>query len=68
MLDVVIRAEGLSKTYLIGHRGEQRRHETLRDLMARMGQGVVRSVTDLVKGRPLVAYQRWRELVWPLIN
>jgi lipopolysaccharide transport system ATP-binding protein len=65
MLDVVIRAEGLSKTYLIGHRREQRRRETLRDLMARMGQGVVRSVTDLVKGRPLIAGEEIEEF-WAL--
>jgi homopolymeric O-antigen transport system ATP-binding protein len=65
MLDVVIRAEGLSKTYLIGHRREQRRLETLRDLMARMGQGVVRSVTDLVKRRPLIAGEEIEEF-WAL--
>jgi lipopolysaccharide transport system ATP-binding protein len=65
MLDVVIRAEGLSKAYLIGHRREQRRLETLRDLIAGMGQGVVRSVTDLVKGRPLIAGEEIEEF-WAL--
>ena len=35
MSDVVIRAEGLGKKYVIGHQGESERYTSLRDVLAR---------------------------------
>jgi lipopolysaccharide transport system ATP-binding protein len=53
--DVVIRAEGLGKRYLIGHQAEGERYTALRDVIARRARGLVRSAADMLRGRPLVA-------------
>jgi lipopolysaccharide transport system ATP-binding protein len=55
MSDVVIRAEGLGKKYLIGHRAEAERYTALRDVIARGARGIVRSAADALRGRPLLA-------------
>jgi homopolymeric O-antigen transport system ATP-binding protein len=55
MSDVVIRAEGLGKKYLIGHQAQRERYTALRDVIARGARGLVRSAADLLRGRPLVA-------------
>jgi lipopolysaccharide transport system ATP-binding protein len=52
MNDVVIRAEGLGKRYLIGHQAE--RYTALRDAIARAARGLARSAADVLRGRPLV--------------
>lgn len=57
MSEVVIRAEGLSKRYTIGHQAE--RYVALRDVLARSARNLVRSAGDMVRGRPLV---RGREI------
>jgi homopolymeric O-antigen transport system ATP-binding protein len=63
--DVVIRAEGLGKKYLIGHQAERQPYYALRDVMAR-GAGVAwRKMVDLVHGRPLVTGDRVEEF-WAL--
>jgi lipopolysaccharide transport system ATP-binding protein len=51
--DVVIRAEGLGKRYLIGHHAEDERYTALRDVIARGARGIVRSAADIMRGRPL---------------
>jgi len=53
--DVVIRAEGLGKKYVIGHLAEGERHSTLRDTLARGAGNVWRKTVDMARGRALVA-------------
>jgi lipopolysaccharide transport system ATP-binding protein len=53
--DIVIRAEGLGKSYLIGHQAERERYTALRDVIARSARGFVRSAADMIRGRQLVA-------------
>jgi lipopolysaccharide transport system ATP-binding protein len=55
MSDIVIRAEGLGKKYLIGHQAERERYTALRDVIARSARGLVRSAADMLRGRSLVA-------------
>jgi lipopolysaccharide transport system ATP-binding protein len=52
--DVVIRAEGLGKKYLIGHNAEQARYVALRDVIARGAQTAKRRVSDILHGRSSV--------------
>lgn len=54
MSDVVIRASGLGKVYLIGHEAEQERYVSLRDVMARATRNFLRSAHDMMRGRQLV--------------
>ena len=51
MSDVVIRAEGLGKKYVIGHQGESERYTSLRDVLARGARGLIRSARDRVGGK-----------------
>jgi lipopolysaccharide transport system ATP-binding protein len=53
--DVVIRAEGLGKRYLIGHQAERERYTALRDVLARGVRRLARSAAEMLRGRPLVA-------------
>ncbi len=50
--DVVIRAEGLGKKYLIGHQIERERYVALRDVLARNARNLWRASVDLARGRP----------------
>lgn len=63
--DVVIRAEGLGKRYIIGHDLKSERYTTLRDVMARRVQAVLRRTADMARGRPLVLGETTEE-VWAL--
>jgi homopolymeric O-antigen transport system ATP-binding protein len=65
MSDVVIRAEGLGKKYLIGHQAEEERYIALRDVIARGARGLARSAADMLRGRPLVAGDEVEEF-WAL--
>ena len=49
--DVVIRAEGLGKKYLIGHQAERERYVALRDVMARGARNLWRKTADMARGR-----------------
>ena len=53
--DVVIRAEGLGKKYVIGHDGERERYVALRDVMARGARNAWRKTADMARGRAIVA-------------
>ncbi len=53
--DVVIRADGLGKKYLIGHQAERERYTALRDVITRNARNLSRSVSDLFAGRPNVS-------------
>ena len=63
--DVVIRAEGLGKKYVIGHQLERERYVALRDVLARNARNFARSARDLVTGRPNVAGDEVEEF-WAL--
>jgi lipopolysaccharide transport system ATP-binding protein len=52
--DVVIRAEGLGKKYLIGHHAERERYVALRDVLARGVRGLWRKTAGMARGRAIV--------------
>ena len=45
--DVVIRAEGLGKKYLIGHAAERERYVALRDVLVRGAHNLWRKTADM---------------------
>src|SRR6201987_1566831 len=53
--DVVIRAEGLGKKYLIGHATERERYVALRDTLVRGAYNLWRKTADMARGRAIVA-------------
>ena len=53
--DIVIRAEGLGKKYVIGHQAERERYTALRDVIARNVRNFRRGFGDLLGGRPNVS-------------
>jgi len=65
MSDVVIRAEGLGKKYLIGHETKASRENTLRDSLVNVANRMRRSASDLVNGRQLVVGDEVEEF-WAL--
>lgn len=65
MADVVIRAEGLGKKFLIGHQAQGERYTALRDVVARGGRNALRKVRDMLAGRPIVQGDLLEE-VWAL--
>ena len=65
MSDVVIRAEGLGKKYLIGHQAERERYNTLRDVIGSTVRNFARSARDMMRGRQLVAGDEIEEF-WAL--
>ena len=67
MSDVVIRAEGLGKKFLIGHNPDGRRYVALRDVLVRGARTFLRTGADLVHGRPIVSGQEIEEF-WALRN
>lgn len=52
--DVVIHAEGLGKSYLIGHQTDRERYTALRDVIAHHARHCKRSISDLFGGKPNV--------------
>src|SRR6185437_16409779 len=52
--DIVIRAEGLGKKYMIGHQAERERYVALRDVMARGARAAWRKTADVLRGRALI--------------
>jgi ABC-type polysaccharide/polyol phosphate transport system ATPase subunit len=64
--DVVIRAEGLGKRYLIGHQSAEReRYTALRDVVGRSLKGLGRSALEMMRGRQIVAGDEVEEF-WAL--
>ena len=53
--DVVIRAEGLGKKYIIGHEAERERYVALRDVLARTVRRAWRKTLDMAQGRAIIA-------------
>ncbi|MGE3914222.1 MAG: ABC transporter ATP-binding protein [Hyphomicrobiaceae bacterium] len=66
MSDVVIRAEGVGKRYLIGHQSAEReRYTALRDVIGRSLKGLGRSALDMIRGHQIVAGDEVEEF-WAL--
>lgn len=65
MTDVVIRAEGLGKRYVIGHQSQRESYTALRDVVARGTQSFLRKSRDLLHGRPVIEGDQLEEL-WAL--
>lgn len=63
--DVVIRAEGLGKKYVIGHQAERESYTALRDVIARNVRNLGRTAMDLVRGRPSITGDTLEEF-WAL--
>ena len=63
--DIVIRAEGLGKKYIIGHQGGQESYVALRDVIARNARNLWRTTADVLKGRPSIAGDELEEF-WAL--
>jgi lipopolysaccharide transport system ATP-binding protein len=53
--DVVIRAEGLGKKYIIGHEAKREPYIALRDVLARVARNAWRKTTDMARGRAIVS-------------
>lgn len=54
MNDIAIKAEGLGKKYLIGHKRELERYTALRDILARQARGIVTKTRKLLSGQQLL--------------
>lgn len=65
MSDVVIRAEGLGKRYIIGHEIKRESYTALRDVIAREARNFLRKTRDIVRGRPIIEGDELEE-VWAL--
>lgn len=63
--DVVIRADGLGKRYVIGHQAERESYVALRDVIARNLRNFGRTAMDVLRGRPNVAGDELEEF-WAL--
>jgi lipopolysaccharide transport system ATP-binding protein len=63
--DVVIRAEGLGKKYIIGHESERERYTALRDVVIRTARDAWRRTADMARGRAIVAGDTTEEF-WAL--
>jgi lipopolysaccharide transport system ATP-binding protein len=63
--DVVIRAEGLGKKYVIGHMAERERYVALRDELVRGAHNLWRKTADMMRGHAIVAGDTVREF-WAL--
>lgn len=65
MSDIVIKAEGLGKKYLIGHQTERERYTALRDVVARSVKGVLNKTRQALSGQQLLAGDKIEEF-WAL--
>ena len=62
--DIVIRADGLSKKYVIGHQSNER-YTSLRDVIAGSARKFVRTAGDMVRGKPLYSGDEFEDF-WAL--
>ena len=63
--DVIIRADGLGKKYMIGHELERERYIALRDVIGRSARNFIRRSADMLRGRPIFAGDNTEEF-WAL--
>jgi|JI8StandDraft_2_1071088.scaffolds.fasta_scaffold53997_1 ABC-type polysaccharide/polyol phosphate transport system ATPase subunit len=64
--DVVIRAEGLGKKYMIGHQSDER-YKLLREVMNRTAKNFAFAAREMLRGKALVAADEVEEF-WALKN
>ena len=62
--DVVIRAEGLGKKYMIGHQSGER-YTSLRDVMAQSARNFTRTAGDMLRGKAIISGDEVEEF-WAL--
>jgi lipopolysaccharide transport system ATP-binding protein len=65
MSDVVIKAEGLGKSYIIGHNAPRGKYITLREVVTKNIKGTLKKTGDLFKGNAMVAGEFMEEF-WAL--
>lgn len=65
MSDVVIKAESLSKKYIIGHQAKNGSYLTLRDVLTRNTRKFWNKTKDLARGKPIIDGDTLEE-VWAL--
>jgi lipopolysaccharide transport system ATP-binding protein len=65
--DVVIRAQGLGKKYMIGHAAERERYVALRDVLVRGAHNFWRRTIDMARGRVILGGDAIEEF-WALRN
>ena len=65
MKNLVIKAEGLGKKYIIGHQSENTRYVALRDVVSTQVRSFWRKTKDLIYGRPIVIGDNLEEF-WAL--
>src|SRR5437899_5139436 len=65
MSDVVIKAEGLGKKYVIGHEAENGRYVALRDVLTHNVRSMWNKTKDLLHGNAVVQGDTFEE-VWAL--
>jgi len=63
--DIVIRADELGKKYVIGHEVARERYTALRDVIARRAKALLRTTTDMLRGRAIVSGDTTEE-IWAL--
>lgn len=63
--DVVIRAEGLGKKYVIGHEAQREPYVALREILARSARNTWRTTADMFRGHAIVAGDTTEEF-WAL--
>ncbi len=65
MSDIVIKAENLGKSYIIGHRANYGRYVALRDVLTQNARSLWRKTRDLVQGKPIILGDTQEE-IWAL--
>src|ERR1700676_4054322 len=63
--DVVIRSSDLGKKNVIGHEAERERYVALRDVVSRRAKAILRTTSDMLRGRAIIAGDTTEE-IWAL--
>jgi lipopolysaccharide transport system ATP-binding protein len=62
---IVIRANSLGKKYVIGHEADRKSYTALRDIISRKARNVLRTTSDMLRGRAVVTGDTTEEF-WAL--
>ena len=54
MSEPIIKVEGLSKRYILGHQAAQERYQSLREALSRTLRSTLRTTRDMLSGRQLI--------------
>jgi lipopolysaccharide transport system ATP-binding protein len=65
--DIVIKAEGLGKKYIIGHETERERYTALRDVVSRTARNLWKRAVDASRGHTILVGEITEE-IWALKN